>query len=545
MRKAGRWPHGEEMLHEALAETYIPLLNALYELKEEGSAPKLTLGLTPILAEQLADPSVLTNFDLYLMEELETAQAEVTRYQGRDDRLWELARFYRDGYAHILQCFQESYRRDITGAFCRLQEEGYLDILTSAATHAYLPLMERDATLYGQLRVGAQSYRRHFGRAPKGIWLPECGYRPAYYRENGPSYLKPGVEEFLSEARLGYFFTETHVITGGKLMGKVAGDVLGPYGGLPKRKLVVREERPQPVERTTFRPYCVESAPVAVFGRNARTGLQVWSAAHGYPGDPLYREFHRKDATSGLQYWRVTGAGVDLGEKDLYNPTVALQQAMAHARHFVFVVTEELRAHHQRHASPGIVVSAYDTELFGHWWYEGVAWLKEVLRLLAQSQEVGLATAGEYLEKYPPQEALSLAESSWGEGGAHWTWLNPATEWMWPLIHNAERQMEGLIARHPQPQGTQLALLNQVARELVLLEASDWPFLITTGQAKQYASGRFQQHLARFNHLSLLADAGRLGPAEERLLAAITEQDNPFPDIDYRHFAARESAPQP
>jgi len=531
------------MLHEAIAETYVPLLNALFDLKDEGCEPYLTIGLTPILLEQLSDPDVLDHFEVYLLEKLTLVEADVSRHKKNGDgHLLYLAQFYLDWYRNILESFAERYGRDLVAAVRQLQDEGNLDVVTSAATHGYLPLMERNSTIYAQLKVGAEAYWRHLGRAPRGVWLPECGYRPAFIQSGA---YKPGLEEFLGELNLGYFFTDTSVVVGGRLVGKVAGDVIGPYGGLPKRKLVVRaDERPEAKQRTTMRPYYVHSANVAVYGRDERTGLQVWSAAHGYPGDFLYREFHRKDAHSGLQYWRITGAQVDLSQKAFYDPYPAVNQVRMHAEHFVSLIVDEVSNYYEATGKPGIVVSAYDTELFGHWWFEGIVWLKEVLRHLDKNETVELTTAGDYLETHPPEEAITLPESSWGQGGGHWTWMNPDTEWMWPLIHNAELRMEQLVASRPEAEGQMRDVLNQAARELLLLESSDWPFLISTGQAKEYASGRFQQHLARFNHLAAIADSGVVTDTDIRFLTGIAELDNPFPDIDYRIFGAREKPAQ-
>jgi 1,4-alpha-glucan branching enzyme len=561
VRKAGRWPHGEEMLHEVMAETYVPLLNALNDLKSEGVEPRLTIGLTPILLEQIADADAQNHFELYLEERLTLAEADIARHEAKQDvHLLYLARWYRDWYTNILASFRERYARDLIGAFKRLIDAGNLDVLTSAATHGYLPLFERDSTVYGQLKTGIESSRRFFGRAPSGIWLPECGYRPAYMIDNrttSPTFkgdnrrafkkgesagsYKAGIEEFLADLNLGYFFTDTHVITGGKMVGKVAGDVAGPYGTLPARKFVVRaDDRPEAKTRTTMRPYYVQAANVAVLGRDERTGMQVWSAAHGYPGDFVYREFHRKDPNSGLQYCRITAASTELGQKESYDPHAAFNQVHMHADHFVDLVTQLVRAYYYHTKKHGIIVSAYDTELFGHWWFEGIAWLKEVLRRLAKSADVELTTAGAYLDAHPPDEVLSLPESSWGKGGDHSTWLNPDTEWIWPLIHSAERTMETLVAEYPNARGDLGAVLNQAARELVLLESSDWPFLISTGQAKEYASGRFQQHLARFNHLAAIAQRDMLQDADRRFLANVADLDNPFANIDYRVFGARE-----
>jgi 1,4-alpha-glucan branching enzyme len=397
VRQAGRWPFGEETLHEVMAETYIPLLDALFDLKSEGVVPRLTLGLTPILLEQLADPLVLTHFELYVREKLELVHLDIARHAASgDDALLALGRYYQAWYEGILDSFTNRYHRDLVGAFRRLRDEGNLDILTSAATHGYLPLMERDSTIHGQLATGLASSRRHLGSAPAGIWLPECGYRPAYYKDGKSDYLKPGIESFLANLNLQYFFTETNVITGGDLVGKVAGDAIGPYGAIPKRTLAVAPAS-EPTEKTTFRPYYVAASPISVFGRDERTGMQVWSSAHGYPGDFAYREFHRKDDHSGLQYWRVTGARVALGKKDLYQPEAAQTQVSAHAAHFVRLVARRLGAYRKEHEAPGLIVSAYDTELYGHWWFEGVSWLKEVMRLLAAHPQVELCTAASYL----------------------------------------------------------------------------------------------------------------------------------------------------
>jgi 1,4-alpha-glucan branching enzyme len=539
VRKAGRWPHGEEMLHEVMAESYVPLLNALYDLKAEGIEPRLTIGLTPILLEQIGDPDVQNHFEMYLEERMALVEADIARFENsRDGRFGFLARWYRDWYANVLASFRDKFKRDLVGAFRELKNAGNLDILTCAATHGYLPLFERDSTLYGQLKTGIESSRRFLGQNPFGIWLPECGYRPAYARD---SQYKPGIEEFLADLNLGFFFTDTHVITGGQKIGKVAGDVAGPYGKFPLRKIVVRkDDRPESATRTTMRPYYVQASGVAVFGRDENTGLQVWSAAHGYPGDYVYREFHRKDANSGLQYWRITAANTDLGQKALYDPQPAFNQVNVHADHFVGIAMQLVKNYYNQTKKQSIIVSAYDTELFGHWWFEGVEWLKQVMRRFAASPDVELTTACSYLESHLPDEVIALPESSWGKGGDHSTWLNPETEWIWDLIHSSERMMESLVTKFPNATGELLTVLNQCARELVLLESSDWPFLISTGQAKEYASSRFQQHLARFNNLAAMCSHVPLSESDRRFLENVMDLDNPFPNIDYRVFIARE-----
>jgi 1,4-alpha-glucan branching enzyme len=541
-RRAGRWPHGEEWLHEGASETYLPLLNALYDLKEEGVEFRLTIGLTPVLTEQLADPLVLEHLEMYLDEKIAAAKGDVERWKKEGlPHLEYLAGFYQNWYQHTLNTLRDRFDRNIVGAFRQLQDDGYIEIVTSAATHGYLPLLERDSSIYGQLAVGMASYRRHFGRASRDVWLPECAYRPAFYtRADGEQYYKPGLEEFLADVELGCFFAETHTIEGGEPVGKAREGVIGPYGDVPKRYVVPIAGYVEPTERTTYQPYWIGGAEVAAIGRNNRTGMQVWSADWGYPGDFDYREFHKKDGISGLQYWRVTGARLDLAYKDHYHPDWAQYKVGEHARHFTWLVEDLLREYHGRSGQYGIIASNYDTELFGHWWFEGVEWIKAVLRNLSRSEIVELTTASDFLEAHPPEDVLALPESSWGTGGGHFTWDNVDTRWMWPIIHEAERHMEALVDRHPDAYGDLALVLNQAARELLLLQASDWPFLVTTGQAKEYAIERFNGHVERFHRLAEITEAGEVSPQARSLAEEYFALDNIFPKIDYRAFKSRE-----
>ncbi|HWV23232.1 MAG TPA: 1,4-alpha-glucan branching protein domain-containing protein, partial [Thermomicrobiales bacterium] len=234
---------------------------------------------------------------------------------------------------------------------------------------------------------------------------------------------------------------------------------------------------------------------------------------------------------------------VDLGQKPVYNPETAQERVADHARHFVGLVEQLLTNYRESTGEYGVISSNYDTELFGHWWFEGVDWLKLVLKGLANSDVVDLTTASTFIEEHDPERVINLPESSWGSGGNHFTWMNVDTQWMWPIIHAAEDRMEALVARFPEAEGDLLAVLNQAARELLLLESSDWPFLVTTGQAKEYATQRFTEHADRFEKLASIAERGGDLTAEDReLLATVAEKDNPFADIDYRVFAARQGS---
>ncbi len=546
-RQAGMWPHGEEWVHEAIAETYVPLLGALYDLAEEGVDYRITVSVTPILAEQLADPLIQEHFLTYAEERAAWAAADIGRFDDAGDPdMKQLAIYYHHWYSRMLSSFRDRFDSDILGALRTLQDDGFVEISTSAATHGYLPLLARDSSIHGQLETGIQAYERHFGRKPKAIWLPECAYRPSYWDDiDGEPVNRPGIESFLAAQGIRVFFTETHSVEGGNPVGKAAGEAIGIYGAVARRYTLELTPSEQEEPGTTYNAYWVGDAvgEVAVLGRNSRTGQQVWSGDFGYPGDLWYREFHRKDGVSGMQYWRIGGPGLDLGSKPAYDPNRAHERTGDHARHFASLVEELLQGYRDSTGTYGIIASNYDTELFGHWWFEGVDWIKEVLRLLAASEVVDLTTASAFIEEHDPERVMALPESSWGSGGNHFTWMNAETEWMWPLIHGAERRMERLVEAYPDAAGGQAELLNQAARELLLLQSSDWPFLVTTGQAKDYASQRFTEHVDRFEALADILDRGGDMTLEESdMLAALADRDNPFPAIDYRTFKERQGS---
>ncbi|HYI23861.1 MAG TPA: 1,4-alpha-glucan branching protein domain-containing protein [Thermomicrobiales bacterium] len=545
-RQAGMWPHGEEWVHEAIAETYVPLLDALNDLVAEGVDFRITVSITPILAEQLADPLIREHFLTFAEERAAWAAADISRFAdaGEED-LRRLAIHYHHWYSRVLTSFRDRYNGgNLLGALRELQDSGYVEISTSAATHGYLPLLSRDSSIFGQLETGIASYERHFGRRPRAIWLPECAYRPGYWDEAGDEAVaRPGIESFLAAENIKVFFTETHAVEGGRPVGKAAGEAIGVYGAVARRYTLDLTPAEQAEPGTTYEAYWVGDAPgkVAVLGRNGRTGQQVWSGDFGYPGDLWYREFHRKDGVSGMQYWRIGAPGLDLGSKPVYEPHRAQERVSDHARHFVGLVEELLAGNKASTGRYGVIASNYDTELFGHWWFEGVDWIKEVLRLLAASSTVDLTTASAFVSEHEPERVIALPESSWGSGGNHFTWLNQETEWMWPIIHEAESKMEALVAAYPDASGTAAEILDQAARELLLLQSSDWPFLVTTGQAGEYATQRFNDHVERFNQLAeLVTRAESLTAGDTEFLNALKERDNPFPTIDYRWFAARQ-----
>lgn len=510
VRLAGRWPHGEEWLHEAACDTYIPLLIALHDLAGEGVPFRLTINITPVLAEQLADPAVIEHLDAYLAGQCARAQSDIERFERAGDaHRASVARFYGDEYGRMLAAFRGRMKSDIIGAFRELQDGGYVDIATSAATHAYLPLLERDSSVRAQVALGVRSHRRRFGRAPESFWLPECSYRPAMIAAGGAA--RPPLEKFLEAEDLRVFFVDAPTLEGGRLL----------RGGVP----------------TTFEAYRAGGSGVAVIGRNQAAVRQVWSRL-GYPGDAAYREFNSRDSESGLRYWRISGGDVSLDDKLFYDPAATVSHVAAQAAHFVGLVRDELSMHAASGGPLGIMAAIYDAELFGHWWYEGVAWLQAVLRQLAREADVEPTSAAQFIRDHPPREAIEMPAGSWGTNGNDDTWLNGKNAWMWETIGAAERRMESIAGTHGDATGDLRAALDQLAREALLLQSSDWPYLVTTEQAHAYAERRFTQHAERFDALASMVESARVS---RPYVDEVEVRDRLFPDIEVQDFSRRET----
>ena len=198
-------------------------------------------------------------------------------------------------------------------------------------------------------------------------------------------------------------------------------------------------------------------------------------------------------------------------------------------------------------ASP-VICAPYDTELFGHWWFEGIDWVKNVLRLAAADPEINLATGSQALDAHASPTPIDLPEGSWGEGGFHWVWLNKDTEWTWKLIYQAEETMNRL-AQIRTDDDLLCRLIKQAARELFLLQSSDWQFNITSGTSVDYADLRVNWHYDSFRKLAELADqvlAGdKLTADEVDILAYCEERDSLFEDVDPAWYASVEHPPVP
>ena len=526
----GRWPHGSDWLCEAMTDTYLPLIEALDLLEAQRVPSPLTIGVTPILANQLAHPALAVELEAFFRQRLEAcAEAEEALGSSREEPLVPLARFWRERYQRL----ERLYHRiggDVVGALRHHADLGRIELLSSAATHGFLPLLSRGESIALQLAVGRDEHRRLFGRLPRGCWAPECAYRP-------------GLEEHFAAQGYHFFFVDAHLAEAGQPLGLYR-DLHGADGW----PLGDDVSGPLAHRRTPYRTYSLSPrrgrGEVVAFIRDPESTRQVWSRHGGFPGDGSYLEFHKIRYPGGLKFWRVTHPQADLGLKEPYEPNAARARAWGHAGHLRWLL--ERRAQARAGADESVIVAPFDTELFGHWWFEGVDFLADLYRGLARGGVPTPRTASQHLEVHPPGAAIALATGSWGANGDFSMWLNPGTQWTWDRLWPLEQRFWNLAPLAWQEAELE-PVLAQAARELLLLQASDWQFIISTGAAADYATRRFLGHAEDLAALLDILDPQSDGSPSDGLELAerLRRRDDVFPEIMSTLAAVLEKAPPP
>ncbi len=496
----------EDWLYEAMTETYIPLILLFERLVDEKIDFRITMTLSPTLISMLSDRLLQQRYLKHINKLIELTHREIERTSWQPD-FQRLAILYLNNFCKVRDTF-ERYRHNIVNAFKNLQDLGKIEIITCGATHGYFPLMDIcKESVRAQVKVAVSHYETVFGRKPKGIWLPECGYQPRQ-------------DEILKEAGIRYFCADAH----------------GVLHGTPRPKYGV------------FAPVYCRRTGVACFARDLESSKQVWSSIEGYPGDYQYREFYRDIGfdleydyikpyihpdgariNTGIKYYRITG---NTHYKEPYVPEWAREKAAEHAGNFMFNRQKQIKYLYDFIQKKPIIVSPYDAELFGHWWYEGPLWLDFLIRKIVFDQdEISLITPAEYLAQNPRNQVITPSLSSWGWKGYSEMWLQGANDWIYRHLHAASQRMTELARSFPDTDGLLQRALNQALRELLLAQSSDWAFIMGTGTHTSYAIKRTNDHLLRFTRLY---EDIKSNSIDEPWLADIEYKDNIFPDIDYR-----------
>ncbi|HLL88185.1 MAG TPA: 1,4-alpha-glucan branching protein domain-containing protein [Tepidisphaeraceae bacterium] len=537
----GSYPHGEAWLYEAAAETYLPLLDVIGEAALYKSRPAITMGLTPILLEQLSHERFKGGFVAYLHERIERATSDRKEFEQKNELHFAyLAGRWAEWFGQKLEHF-ERIKRDIPAEFGQRFREGHIQILTSNATHGYMPLLLNDEMCRAQMKAGTFTSKRILGTQPRGMWLPECAYRPTWEHWL-PAVLydnaryRPGIENFIADAGVTHFFVDTHLVSGGQPMGVLE---RGDFRAVNETTLHWDHRRGW---RSVLEPVGVvskaERPRAYAFARHPKVSEQVWSGSIGYPGAGQYLEFHRKYGERGLRYHKVTSNTAPLSDKHPYFPDDVKGKTFEHARHFLDVVKGVLHEYRNWTGRKGTVVAPFDAELFGHWWFEGPQFLRDVILTCANDPEVKLATAEEALYGQDlPDKVVRMPEGSWGENGNHSVWINDRNKWMWEIEYRAEGRMLQLLHGTPwQTDNNVKQMMERAGRELLLLQASDWPFVVHTHGAVDYGIQRFSGHATRFDRATTIAEklakGGQMDDVERVQVAEMDAHDSVFPQID-------------
>lgn len=510
----GVWPVGEEWLFQAWAGSWLPVTRALERLAEDGARDVLTLSVSPLVAHQTRDPHLARELAGWI--EAQVWRAEEQRWhasmgpevQALGPHWWRHFRDLADLHADVER------RGGLTAVWAALAREGVIELLGGPATHPYLPLVADPSLIDAQLAAGLAEHAAWAGSAPRGLWPPELGHRPRSavadptaepltvdgdgtpaLPRHGPQL--PGLEEHY--ARHGI----THVVVDGPTLVRAAGGA--------ERDWTVRPERSDPstagADEVVHDGVLIGESEVVAFGRDLSVAYHVWSPTAGYPGDAWYRDLYATGGFGVHPSWRVTDRTLPPDAKAPYVPAAARRSLVRDVDHLVGVLHATLDPR-----PGGLVVAAYDTELFGHWWHEGADWLEALLRRVEDNATLVTTTLASRLERRPPTRRLELPESSWGYAKGHASWVTPATRPLWATLRAAEDRARAALAGGRGGSPARAA----VARELALLSASDWWFMTTRGGTGDYAAARVATHAER---LERWCAAIASGPEAERRLA--------------------------
>lgn len=498
----------EDWLYEALNESYIPLLRMLLRLEKDGVDYRFSLCFSPTLLSMLEDGPLQERFVSYMERHIELGEKEVERTLSEDKECHEMAQVYLDDTKLNLELYQ-ALDRNILKEFRRLSECGRVELVASAATHAFLPLYkDYPGAVNAQIAVGLKTHKRIFGQEAKGFWLPECGYYP-------------GLEKLLSEKGV-------------------------QWVQLPSQSVICSPDK------SRFGGYRPISMPGGLkgFARDWNITNLVWSDKTGYPCDPDYREFYKDigyylpmeyvrpymhepslRVFTGYKYFSITGNTED---KVYYCPRKAEEKVKLHVENFLYNVRKKGKLLDAFGIEDHVFNLFFDAELFGHRWYEGLSWLEKVIRTIAEEKNTySMVTASGILNDDGEVDFIRINETSWGPRGGADAWLGSSNAWIYRHTIKAIERMQELTERFPDQGSLKGRFLNQASRELLLAMASDWPSIMHDNTSTSYAEKRIRNHLGSFNvvHSSMCRNT-----VNTEWLINAERRNAIFPDIDYRLF---------
>ncbi len=497
----------EQWFFEAVSETYLPLIKVFHNLKEDEVPFNITFSISPTLITMLGDELLQDKYVAYLEKMIRLTELEIARVKG-NSKLTKLAKMYNKLYVSNLDSFVNVFKKNLLKPIRDYAVSGNIELITTAATHPHLPIYETfPYVVDAQIKTALELFIDTFGFLPKGFWLPDC----AYY---------PGLDKILKDNGIKYFFTSAH------------GLLLSP-------------------KKPKYGVYSSYKTPAGcnVFCRDISSTNDVWSAEKGYPSDKDYREFYRdigfdlplediKDflpdgdsrVFTGIKYHSVTGKTDD---KELYDIDKAKNRVKQHAANFIFNRNRQFSKLKESVDIDPVVVSPFDAELFGHWWFEGTMWIDELFRQAQKSDKFVFSNPTSYLKICENKQVVEPIFSSWGNKGFSDVWINGSNDWAYKYIFEAILKMRDLVKRYPNEKGLKKRVLDQAAREVLLMQASDWTFILYTGTDVGYAKKTLKEH---FNNFNTIYDNLSNGAIATSWVIKLEKKNNIFPNLDYRIF---------
>ncbi|TVR29163.1 MAG: DUF1957 domain-containing protein [Nitriliruptor sp.] len=513
LRNHGVWPVGEEWLFQAWGTSWLPVTRLLERLAEDGQCDILTLGVTPMVAHQVADTRLAADLGTWLGGQMWRSE-EQRWHDWMGAEVAALGPFYWRRFADLLAYHEDVQSRGgLTTVWADLAHRGVIEILGGPATHPYLPLQRDPALIDAQLATGLDHHAQWAGRRPDGLWAPEMGYRPrgrvadataiptSTDAQGTPTLPRigpelPGLEEHYADHGIG------HVLVDAATLVRAAGG--------RDRDWTVRPAVPDPADgsadEVVHDGVLIGDSDVVAYARDLSVAYHVWSPTAGYPGNAWYRDYFAHGTFGVHPSWRVTDHDLPSERKATYEPAAADEQVLIDADHLQGVLRDVLDPR-----PGGLVVAAYDTELFGHWWFEGVDWLEALLRRIDADPHLTTTTLASRRRRHPPSCRLDLPESSWGWAKGHASWVTDDTRPMWQALVDGERRAAAALAGGRGSPATR----TQIGREVALLAASDWPFMATRGNSPGYAKERISSHVQRLNRLCEAVERGDAATADD------------------------------
>ena len=521
------WPHGTVWLSEVVCESYLPILEVIQDLHQEGIRPTLSFDFSPILLAQLSHSNALAIFTEYVKQQIEQSEKDLDKFSKIPEAVQNIpmGEFWKSFYEERLQTLHGMNDSSIIERLRIAEQDGLIEIMTCGLTHAYLPLLDFEQSTRMQIASSVKMHELYFAHKPRAIFLPECGYAPKLIGENGEYYLEDIILEqsinmivLDQQHSMKYVDSEHDVV-------RILPESLRPLSQVRLQKT-----------------YKNQSLKVLI--RHKSASDKVWSEKSGYPSHSAYLDFHKREFDSTLRYWKVTNHPEYTQEKYPYMMADAKKQAQIDAKEYVEYLEELALSYSEQVNETGVICLAFDTELFGHWWFEGPEFLSNFIREMDLSDILSLKFPSE-IQWNDSIHTVQCSAGSWGMNGTDETWKNASTMWLLDNIHDAEQRFEDRVHSIDINDQLEKRIMDQALRELLLMQASDWPFLITKNQASDYAKERFMQHQDYFTSLIAFFDLIKSGKVltndQETLLARIVQVDDIFQTIDihrWRHHSA-------